>query len=325
MKATAKAHANIALIKYWGKREAAENLPAVGSISLTLKELFTTTAVRFDPGADRDTLVLNGTPADSAQTLRISRFLDLVRKRTGLDSRAAVKSENNFPTGAGLASSASSFAALALAATQAAGINLTLQELSILARQGSGSAARSVFGGFVEMKTAERSEDAFAFQIAEPDYWDLRLLVAVTSAEPKKTGSTEGMNRTAATSPYYRQWVETGPADLQEMREAIRNRDFEKLGELAEYSCLKMHGLALSARPGILYWNGATVEVLQAVREWRRSGIPVYFTIDAGPQVKAICPAGYAENLHKKLSGLPGVQQVRIASPGPAAHLVENQ
>ncbi len=325
MKATARAHANIALVKYWGKRDRELNLPSVGSISLTLRELFTETAVEFTSELTTDELILNDRPATPEQTGRVSRFLDLIRTQAGIKQAARVISRNNFPTGAGLASSASAFAALALAGTRAAGLTLPPRELSILARQGSGSAARSIFGGFVEMHRGTRSDgqDAYAEPLADDHFWDLRLLIAITDEGEKPLGSTAGMEHTAHTSPYYSEWVRSSEADLAEMRAAILARDFSKVGELAEFSCLKMHALAMSARPGIVYWNGTTVELLQAVREQRKSGLEAYFTIDAGPQVKVLCLPENVSAVRDFLSGFPGVQRVLETSPGPAAHLIE--
>lgn len=319
---TARAHANIALVKYWGKRDVELNLPAVGSISLTLKDLYTTTTVEFSPGLAADELILNGRPAEEKQRERVSRFLDRVRKMAHLETFARVVSENNFPTGAGLASSASAFASLALAATRAAGLELPPLRLSALARLGSGSAARSIFGGFVEMKVGLRDDgsDAIAEPLLPPEAWDVRLLIAITSESEKEIGSTEGMQHTAATSPFYSQWVYTSSRDLDEMRMAIFSHNFHKMGEIAEYNCLKMHAVALSARPGLIYWNDTTVRVMHAVRRLRQQGIAAYFTIDAGPQVKVLCLPHQVDTLREHLEQIPGVHRVLATSPGPGAY-----
>ncbi len=326
MKVTARANANIAFIKYWGKRDTRLNIPAVGSISLTLKGLSTSTSVEFRREYNSDRFILNGAPAPVQELQRVSRFLDLIRKKKELNRFARVESKNNFPTAAGLASSASGFAALARAATLAAGWEADDRELSILARQGSGSAARSVFGGFVEMHRGSLADgsDSFAEIVADENYWDLRLLVAVTSEQTKRIASTEGMNRTARTSSYYASWVEYSEKDLAEMRQAILQKDFHQVGELCEYSALKMHALALSARPGILYWNRVTVDLIHQIRQWRRENIPVYFTIDAGPQVKVLCQPGFEQKIHNLLSAYPGVQNVILTGPGRGVRLVEN-
>jgi len=324
MKATAKAHSNIALVKYWGKRDEHLNLPAVGSISITLKEIYTITSVEFKNDLKEDVLILNNSTAPDAQRKRVTRFLDLIRKEGQFSTPARVVSENNFPTGAGLASSASAFASLALAGTAAAGIQKSETQLSELARLGSGSAARSVFGGFVEMNmgTLTDGTDAVAHQIAPEDYWDIRVLIAITSTEAKKTGSTEGMQLSAETSPYYQQWLSSSPKDLADMRQAIKLRDFKSLGEISEYSCLKMHALAMSARPGLIYWNSRTLECIQAIMELRKSGIPVYFTIDAGPQVKAICLPENEDQIQKALANIKGVKKIIKTALGPGTTLV---
>ena len=325
MTATAVAHSNIALIKYWGKRYNRLNLPAVGSISVTLDELYTQTQVTFLEELGTDTLRLNGRRATPEETRRVSAFLDHVRRMAGRPLGARVVSKNNFPTGAGLASSASGFAALALAATRALGLELSPAQLSQLARLGSGSAARSIFGGFVEMKCGQASDgsDAHAIQLRDELFWPLEVLVLVTNAGPKPIGSTQAMKHTADTSPYFTAWVENQELDLKAMREAIFNKDFEQLGELSEYSCLKMHALAMSARPGIVYWHGTTVELLHAVRRMRREGHPFYFTIDAGPQVKIIGPPGSGQKMVALFGNFPGVQQTILTGLGPSAHLLE--
>ncbi len=325
MKATAKAHPNIALVKYWGKRDQKLNLPAVGSISVTLNKLHTISSVHFREDLQNDILILNGEEAKPDQTLRISRFLDLIRHKAGISTKAEVSSKNNFPTGAGLASSASAFASLALAGSQAAGLQMQASALSELARLGSGSAARSIFGGFAEMKVGERADgsDAVAVPLADENHWDLRILIAITSEEEKEIGSTTGMNHTARTSPYYGQWVFSSQADLENMRRAIFLRNFTELGQITELSCLKMHAVAMSANPGLIYWNSTTVEAIHTIRKLRNREIPVYFTIDAGPQIKALCPAPYSEEVHDALQKISGVLRIIETSLGPAAALTE--
>lgn len=323
--ATAVAHPNVALAKYWGKRDAVLNLPAVGSISVTLAGLSTVTSVRFDPVLRRDELSIGGL-RDVTALERVSRFLDLVRARAGLALRARVESRNDFPTGAGLASSASAFAALALAATRAAGLELPPRELSILARRGSGSASRSLFGGLVEWHRGERADglDSFAEQLLPEDAWPLAVLVAVTSGAPKPVSSTAGMELTRLTSPFWTAWVERAPAELAAMRDAVAARDLARVGELAEHSCLAMHAVAMSARPGLVYWNAATVAAMHAVRELRRGGVEAYFTIDAGPQVKVLAAPGDAGRVREALGTVPGVERVVDSGPGPAARLVDD-
>ena len=326
--ASARARANIALVKYWGKRDAALNTPAVGSISVTLDALYTDTRVTFVPDLAADEFWLAGC---RSTVTRISRVLDLVRGHaagSGLPAarlNAVVSSTNNFPTGAGLASSASGFAALAVAASGAAGLALPDRELSILARHGSGSAARSIFGGFAEMHagTAADGSDAYAEELLDRAAWPLAVVVAITEHGEKSINSTIGMNESKATSPFYPAWLDSAGDDLAEMRAAIRDRDFARLGELSEYNCLKLHALMLTTRPALIYWNAATVAAMHAVRGLRAQGVPAYFTIDAGPQVKVLCLPGDAVAVQQAMALVPGVHEARISALGPAAYRLE--
>jgi diphosphomevalonate decarboxylase len=325
---TARAGTNIAFVKYWGKRDKVLNLPATGSLSLTLAELGSETRVRFgaDAGEDgRDRVLLAGAPADEGFTGRVRGFLDLVRARAGVRLPAEVSTTNSVPTAGGLASSASGFAALAVAASRAAGLQLSPVELSLLARRGSGSAARSIFGGFVEMApgTASDGSDAHAEQLLGPEAWDVRLVVALTTRAQKPLGSTAAMERTAATSPYYLAWVESTERDLPEARAAVGARDLARLGTIAERSALRMHACALSAEPAIFYWNPTTLAVVRAVLDLRAAGTAAWFTIDAGPHVKVLCSAGDAEGIAAALAAVAGVQGTIVAAPGPAAQVVE--
>ncbi len=320
--ATAVAHPNIALIKYWGKARLEGNLPAVGSLSITLGGLSTRTTIRFDPALEHDRFFLSGRE-DPAMAQRVSRCLDLIRARLGSSLHAVIESENDFPTAAGLASSASGFAALVTAADAALDGRLEPAERAELARQCSGSAARSIFGGFVELRlTSGGPQPTETRQILPPEAWPLEVVVAVTATQPKETGSTEGMLLTERTSPYYRAWVESSPADLAEARRAIEARDFEALAGISEVSCLKMHGLMLSARPGLLYWNGTTIDCLHRIRQLRRSGIPVFFTVDAGPQVKAICLPEARERVRNELAAVPGVLETLESGLGDGARVL---
>jgi diphosphomevalonate decarboxylase len=325
--ATARACANIALVKYWGKCDAALNLPAAGSLSLTLAALTTTTTVRLDPALASDELMLDDVAAGEAETRRISAFLDLVRARAGIATHARVASHNDFPTASGLASSASGFAALAVAACTAAGLTLAPRELSILARRGSGSAARSIFGGFVRMHAGDRDADAYAEPIARiaPGFLDrLRMVVAVIGGgAPKSHGSRDAMEHTAATSPMYRAWLDVVPGDLATAEAAIAAGDLVRLGELAEANALAMHASAIAARPGILYWRPATLAVLAEVRGLRATGRAAWATMDAGPHVKILTTVDDAELVSRALVDLPGVTAVTVSAAGGPAHAVD--
>lgn len=318
-----QAHPNIALIKYWGKRQSALNLPAVGSISITLDTLRTRTQLQFCDG-DQDEVWLDGVRAPE-QVQRLGGFVDRFRRLAGSERRVRIESENNFPTGAGLASSASGFAALGLACRALFELDMDDRALSLLVRAGSGSAGRSLFGGYVEQHLGQRDDglDAYAEPLFPADHWPLAVAVAITSRAGKSVGSTEGMQRSAATSPYYSAWVDRQAADLVEARRIIAQRDFQALAELAEFSCLKMHAMAMASRPGLLYFNAATTAAMHAVREMRDQGLAVFFTVDAGPQVKAICLPEDLAAVRQRLGQQPGVLEVRDCALGGPARLVE--
>lgn len=323
MKATAIAHPNIALVKYWGKRDEVLNLPATGSYSLTLAPISTKTTVRW--GAEQDQLILNGQPATGRPLARITKFLDMIRATHPELGAAHVESENDFPTAAGLASSSSGFAALALAATAAAGIPRDDQALSVLSRRGSGSAARSIFGGFVQMHAGTQADglDAFAEERFPADHWDLRVLFALTAEGEKDVPSTVGMDLTVETSPYFAAWCEEVPRALVGVDAAVGARDFERLALLAEASALQMHASAIAAVPGVLYWNGGTVELIHAVRRLRKQGVPAFFTIDAGPHVKVFVEGAYAKQAAAALREVPGVLDVFEAHAGGPARVID--
>jgi diphosphomevalonate decarboxylase len=326
---TAFAGTNIALVKYWGKRDKALNLPAAGSLSLTLAELGSQTRVRFIPerGATPDVVILDEAPAPEPFCKRVHSFLNLVRHRAGIQFAAEVHTHNSVPTAAGLASSAAGFAALALAASRAAGLHLSTDELSELARRGSGSAARSIFGGFVELSAGIRSDgsDAIAHPILAPTAWAVRLVIAVTATGAKAIGSTQAMDHTAQTSPYYAPWIASVKPDLEDARTAIANRDLDRLGRVAERSALRMHGSAMAADPHILYWNAGTLAAITTVKTLRINQVPAYFTIDAGPHVKVLCESSHADQVANALRSTPGVIKVLIASPGEGTHVTMEQ
>jgi diphosphomevalonate decarboxylase len=320
---TARSNVNVALVKYWGKRDPALNLPATGSISLTLDGLSVEARVSFGDGA-ADELTIDGEPARGDERARVERFLDIVRDEAGRTDAARVTTHSQVPRGAGLASSAAAFAALALAGSRAAGLRLDAPALSALARRGSGSAARSIFGGFVEWHRGERADgsDSVAEPLLAAAEWNLRVVVAITHGGPKAVSSRDGMARAAA-SPLYPAWVASVPGDLAEARAAIRARDLEALGHLAEHSALKMHAVGLAARPPLLYWKGATVECVHRVWSLRADGIPAFVTIDAGPQVKVLCRPDDAPQVAEALGAVPGVQRVLTCAPGGGAEVLE--
>lgn len=309
MKGHAVAGPSLALIKYWGKRSAAENTPATGSLAVTLAGLESRTEVAFD---DRDSVVVNG---QEQPTVRFTAFLEGLRADLGLAGRGmAVSSTNNFPTAAGLASSSSGFAALAGAVAALAGVEASPARLSALARIGSGSATRPVFGGFTVF-------DAGALA-AEPeqdeDFWpEFRVVLCVVREGEKATSSRAGMESSRTTSPYYGPWVETSPALLARARWALADKDWSRLGPLVRQSYLRMFGTMFSAEPPLIYWQPESLALIQALEALRRDGFTAWETMDAGPQVKVFCPADQAEALVAELDRrVPGLRFL-TAAPGP--------
>lgn len=320
MQAAAIAHPNIALIKYWGKRDSSANLPAVGSLSITLDAMTSRTRVVFDAARTQDSVILNG--REDPQTARkVSHCLDLLRRRAGVRCAAMVTSDNDFPTGAGLASSASGFAALLTAAAAALQLDLAPPELGDIARIGSGSAPRSLFGGFALLRNRPDGGVSCEQWLAETE-WPLAVIIAVTAAGPKEVSSRDGMERSRLTSPYYAAWVVTHDADLLAGMDQVRRHDFAALADLAEHNCLKMHAVIMTTRPPLIYWNPATLACMHTVQSLRRKGTPVFFTVDAGPQVKAVCTPESAAVVKAALAGVPGVLRVIESRLGAGARLV---
>ncbi len=313
--ATVEAGINVALVKYWGKRDAVLNLPAVGSVSLTLDRPGTRTTVRFDPAVSADRFVLDEVEADAE---RVTAVLDDVRARAGVSWRAEVFSANTVPTAAGLASSASGFAALGLAAWAALGLPADDPALVDVVRRGSGSAPRSLLGGLVELDR----ETGGVRPLLAPEAWDVRLVIAVTALGPKDVGSRAGMAASAETSPYFPAWVASHAADMAEARRAIDARDLPALGAVMEHSTLKMHACMLATVPPLFYWRPATLAGIETVRALRRDGVGAWFTCDAGPHVKVLCAAGDAPRVAAALAATEGVRGVDVARPGPGARVV---
>ena len=321
--ATAIAHPNIAFIKYWGNRDSYLRLPLNGSISMNLAGLTTQTCVIFDRDQKRDSLTLNGTPSFGKALLRISGFLDILRELAGKRLFARVTTENNFPTGAGIASSAAAFAALALAASRAIGLNLDESALSRLARRGSGSACRSIPAGFVEWQKGQADADSYAYSIAAPNHWLLVDLIAIVQSEHKPVGSSEG-HTLAWSSPLQNARVASAPRRLQTCRHAILSCDFDELASVVELDSNLMHAVMMTSRPPIFYWQPVSLILMKLVPHWRKEGLPVCYTLDAGPNVHLICQAGAAEKVKLLLSDVAGLNQVIQASPGGPARLEED-
>ncbi|MCC6214133.1 MAG: diphosphomevalonate decarboxylase [Polyangiaceae bacterium] len=311
---------NIALAKYWGKADEAQNLTAVPSLSLTLDALRTTTEVAVDATLQRDELILGGRAVAGRPLARAAALLERVRALSGSRLHARVTSENDFPTASGLASSASGFAALALAAARAYGAPLGPGALSAVARRGSASAARSLHGGFVELLAGAEE----ARQLAPETHWDVRMVVAVTTLAAKGESSTSGMLHTARTSPYYGAWLEHAPRLFEEIRAAVLARDLAALGPAMEQSALAMHASMLASRPAVIYLNAASLAALARVRALREvDGVSAWATMDAGPHVKVLASAEDAPRVRDALLAVAGVERTIVSAPGPAARVIE--
>ncbi len=319
MSASAIAHPNVALIKYWGKSDTAENLPAVGSLSVTLGALSTQTTVEFDVAHKRDTLVLNGEEQPLEQA-RLTACLDALRVLSGCDEHALVTSGNDFPTGAGLASSASGYAALVTAASAALSLDPDDPQLMRIARIGSGSAPRSLLGGIVLLSVGE--QDTSCRQLAVPAERPLSAIVAVTTESKKNISSRDGMEQSRLTSPFYESWIRDHPDDLAAGVRHVEERNFSALAELSEHNCLKMHSVMMATRPPLLYWSSVTLACMHKIQLLRADGIPVFFTIDAGPQVKAVCLPGALATVVSALHEVPGVVRIIAGELGEGARVV---
>ncbi len=317
------AHANIALVKYWGNRDPALRLPSNSSLSMNLAALTTTTSVEFDRALETDQILIDGRPAVGRAASRVSEHLDRARALARLDAGARVISFNNFPAGTGLASSASAFAALTVAACAAAGLELSEGELSRLARRGSGSACRSVPGGFVEWDARCEEANSYGRAIAPPDYWDVCDVIAIVETTHKTTSSYEG-HALASSSPLHNARVAAAPDLIARCKAAILARDFDALAPVLEQDALAMHAVMMTSTPSLLYWKPATLAVMHAVQSWRAEGLPVAFTLDAGPNVHCLCTAPAAAQVERRLRDLPGVNDTLNSGVGGPARLAQD-
>ncbi len=301
-------------------------MPLNDSLSMNLDALTTQTTVEFDDGLEHDQVVIGGEPADERAAARVTDQLNRIRTEAKITSRARVHSRSNFPSATGLASSASAYAALALAGSRAAGLDLSERALSILARQGSGSAARSIPSGFVEWLAATNmtstSDQSYARQVMPPDAWDLKDVIAIVSRDPKKVGSTEG-HAVVNTSPFLGERLSRLPIRYHRVRRELLNKNLKGMGNEIEAEAIELHLLAMTSRPPIFYWAPATVRVMDAVRQWRDDGLSAYYTLDAGPNVHILTEAANAEEVANRLKTFADVQEVIVSGPGQGARLVD--
>lgn len=285
----ARAHTNIALIKYWGKADEKLIIPMNNSLSVSLDKFYTETKVTFDSDYPADQLILNGKEANEKETKKIQSYMDIVREIANTDLHARIDSQNFVPTAAGLASSASAYAALAAACNEALQLELSDKDLSRLARRGSGSASRSIFGGFAEWEKGHDDETSYAHPI-DADHWEdeLSMIFVVINNQSKKVSSRSGMSLTRDTSRFYQYWLDHVDEDIKEAKQAIEAKDFKQLGEVIEANGLRMHATNLGSQPPFTYLVQESYDAMAIVHECRKMGVPCYFTMDAGPNVKVL-------------------------------------
>jgi len=312
---TVRAPSNIAFVKYWGARDLQQALPRNASISMTLSECYTRSTATLvpEPGPDEILLATEGgdlRPAPEAFAVPVHRHLERLRRHAGRVEALRIATRNNFPSDCGLASSASGFAALTLAAMRALGLDPSPAELSLWSRRsGSGSAARSAHGGYVELPAGSAEPETYAHPLAAADHWELCDLIAIVQLDPKGVSSRDGHLR-APTSPYFERRLELLPARLGAVRRAIADRNLGALGPVLEAEAIDLHLITMSSEPPIFYWRPGTLEVLDAVRNLRTEGSPAFATMDAGANVHVICEPREEEAVAERLAGLAVVQRV---------------
>lgn len=330
MKATAVSHPDVALVKYWGKatgENAKLRIPTNGSISIVLSELETKTTVEFSSEFDSDELAINGEKASEGQLRRVVEHLDRVRNLAGEDvkkMKAHIHSETNFPMSAGISSSASGFSALTVAATSAAGLTMSKKELSMLARQASGSACRPIMDGFVEWLPGVSHETSYAESIFSQDHWNICDVLAIISYDKKTVPTTVGM-AAAQTSPFFEKRLENIDKKISDAKKFIAEKNFAKLGELVEAEALEMHAIALTSQPPLLYWLPETVVVMKAVQKLRAEGLPVYFTINTGQNVHILAEEKNVQKLKSALKEISEIREIIVNRPSIGARLIQDK
>ncbi len=324
MKSSAIAHSNIALIKYWGRSQEHDpnlNIPLNDTVSMTKYgisdgiRLQTHTTIEFSSDFDEDTAIVEREKITGRHRERIIRVIDHLRALAKVDDKFKMMSHNDFPVQAGLASSASAFAALALATADALGLKFSREELSKIARLGSGSAARSIHGGFVYCHKGNSHETAFAEQICTEDCFDMNAVIAVVDLEKKEVTSDEG-HQFANTSPFNNIRIQKSQQQASEMRRLILENKFDAVGQIAETNCLYMHSVMMTSQPALFYWQPATLNIIKKIQHLRKEGLPSYFTIDAGPNVHCLCQSKNTGELQKIIEKIEGVKRTILVRPG---------
>lgn len=321
MKATAKAPANIAFIKYWGRKNEALRLPLNSSISMNLSNAYTVTTVDFSPSYIRDEIEFKNKVVSEKDKNRIIEHLDRIRKLAKIRLFAKVVTENNFPQKTGIASSSSGFAALTKAVCTSLDLNLTQKELSILARLASGSACRSIPDGFVEWRQGDKSEESFACSLYDENYWDLRDIVLVLKEEEKKIPSSDG-HRNVQTSPLLKKRLNNLPKRIERLKKALKEKDFYTFGKIIEEEALEMHSVMKTQTPPLFYLNRSTIEIIEKIKAWRKRGLFSYFTLDAGPNIHLVCEGKDEKEVLERVKGKEEIKQIIVNKPSQGASII---
>ena len=320
MKATAIGPSNIAFIKYWGKKDEVLRLPENGSLSMNLSNLFTTTTVEFSKSYTEDYIEINSI-SESNEGSRAVKHLDRIRSLAKITEKAKVITNNNFPTGTGLSSSASGFAALTVAAAKAAGLELSEKELSILARQGSGSACRSIPDGFVEWLDGNTSDTSFALSIFPPDYFEIVDVVTVVSTDKKFLATSEGQ-QSARTSPFFEKRLDLIKNKIDRVKKAIEDKNFSEFGELIETEALEFHSILFTSNPPLFYWTPETLRLMKFVQKIRSEGLECYFTINTGQDIHLIVQEKDLNALKDRLKKVAEIKNIIVNSPANGTRVV---
>ncbi|OGK24464.1 diphosphomevalonate decarboxylase [Candidatus Roizmanbacteria bacterium RIFCSPLOWO2_01_FULL_37_12] len=323
MKATAVAPSNIAFIKYWGKKVEKLRIPSNGSVSVNLSNLLTTTTVEFSPKLKKDIIFYNKKIVGEGRThKRVIAHLNRIRNLAKINYKAKTITQTNFPDSVGLASSASGYAALTVAASNAAGLKLSEKDLTILARVASGSACRSIPDGFVEWLEGNSHESSYALSIFPPDYWKLTIVVVVVGREKKQVSSTQG-HRVVKESPFFKSRLKNIKKKITDVKKFIKEKNFAKFGHLVEREALELHALTLTSNPPIIYWQPETVRLMNLIQIWKQEGLEIYFSIDAGPNLFLFSKENDTNDLLKKLRDNK-FNDFILNKPASGARLIKN-
>lgn len=314
LKATCQSPANIAFIKYWGKKNEKLRIPQNNSISMNLSNIYTITTVEFSEDYPKDSFELRNEPVSEKEKKRVFEHLDRIRKKAGIAYKARVVSINNFPKSTGLSSSSSGFSALTLAACLAAGLNLSKREMSKLTRQASGSACRSIADGFVEWQAGNNDKTSYAYSLFSSDYWKIYDVVVIVSKEKKQVSSTRG-HALAKTSPFLKKRLEKMEKKIKDLKNHFKNRDFSAFGELSEKEALNMHAVMITSSPSLLYWTTGTLNLMKLIQQWRKKGLEVYFTINTGQDIHILTLEKNLKRLTRKLKSLKFVKKIIVNKP----------